>query len=94
MVQQTAEGGDLLVLGRGAVLVGMSERTTPQGVERLATRLFEAGSAQTVVALSMLLGGVRSLATTDSADMIDDAIDAVDQILARLRAAVLHAAER
>jgi len=49
----TTEGGDILVLGRGAVLVGMSERTTPQGVERLATRLFESGSARTIVALSM-----------------------------------------
>ena len=43
--QATTEGGDILVLGRGAVLVGMSERTTPQGVERLARRLFRAGSA-------------------------------------------------
>jgi arginine deiminase len=49
----TTEGGDILVLGRGAVLVGMSERTTPQGVERLARRLFDADSATKVVALSM-----------------------------------------
>ncbi len=49
----TAEGGDMLVLGRGAVLIGMSERTTPQGVERLAQRLFAAGSASTIVALAM-----------------------------------------
>jgi arginine deiminase len=49
----TTEGGDILVLGRGAVLVGMSERTTPQGVERLARRLFDAGSATRIVALSM-----------------------------------------
>ena len=49
----TTEGGDILVLGRGAVLVGMSERTTPQGVERLARRLFRAGSATRIVALSM-----------------------------------------
>jgi len=49
----TTEGGDMLVLGRGAVLVGMSERTTPQGVERLATRLFDAGSATRIVALAM-----------------------------------------
>jgi len=49
----TTEGGDILVLGRGAVLVGMSERTTPQGVERLARRLFRAGSAKKIVALSM-----------------------------------------
>jgi arginine deiminase len=49
----TTEGGDILVLGRGAVLVGMSERTTPQGVERLARRLFDAGSATKIVALAM-----------------------------------------
>jgi len=49
----TTEGGDILVLGRGAVLVGMSERTTPQGVERLATKLFASGSASRIVALAM-----------------------------------------
>ena len=41
----TMEGGDVHVIGRGAVLVGMSERTTPQAVERLALRLFAAGAA-------------------------------------------------
>jgi arginine deiminase len=49
----TTEGGDILVLGRGAVLVGMSERTSPQGVERLAHRLFAERSARKVVALAM-----------------------------------------
>ncbi|WP_062214250.1 arginine deiminase [Streptomyces sp. NBRC 109706] len=49
----TIEGGDVLVIGRGAVLVGMSERTTPQAVEQLARRLFAAGSARTIVALDM-----------------------------------------
>ncbi|WP_150462854.1 arginine deiminase [Nesterenkonia ebinurensis] len=51
--QATVEGGDVLVLGNGAVLVGMSERTTPQGVERLAKQLFAAGSADRVVALDL-----------------------------------------
>ncbi|MCC3766168.1 arginine deiminase [Streptomyces sp. UNOC14_S4] len=49
----TIEGGDVLVIGNGAVLVGMSERTTPQAVEALALRMFAAGSAQRVVALEM-----------------------------------------
>ncbi|GAA3208596.1 arginine deiminase [Nonomuraea helvata] len=49
----TIEGGDVLVIGRGAVLVGMSERTQPQAVEMLAQRLFAAGSARTIVALDM-----------------------------------------
>ncbi|WP_127128214.1 arginine deiminase [Georgenia sp. SYP-B2076] len=47
------EGGDVLVLGDGAVLVGMGERTTPQAVERLAARLFAGGTADRVVALTM-----------------------------------------
>lgn len=49
----TVEGGDVLVLGQGAVLVGMSERTTPQGVERLARRMFAAGAAERVVAVAL-----------------------------------------
>ncbi|MZE75751.1 arginine deiminase [Streptomyces xinghaiensis] len=52
----TIEGGDVLVLGNGAVLVGMSERTTPQAVEMLARGLFAAGSARTIVALDMPKG--------------------------------------
>jgi len=47
------EGGDILVIGNGAVLVGMSERTTPQAVEVLAHRLFEAGAARCLVAIDM-----------------------------------------
>ncbi|MEU4574102.1 arginine deiminase [Nonomuraea sp. ATR24] len=49
----TLEGGDVLVIGRGAVLVGMSERTQPQAVEMLARNLFRAGSARRIVALNM-----------------------------------------
>ncbi len=49
----TIEGGDILVLGNGAVLVGMSERTQPQAVEMLALRLFAAGAADRLVAIDM-----------------------------------------
>ncbi|SEQ46926.1 arginine deiminase [Streptomyces radiopugnans] len=49
----TIEGGDVLVIGNGAVLIGMSERTTPQAVEMLARGLFAVGSARTIVALDM-----------------------------------------
>ena len=47
------EGGDVLVLGNGAVLVAMSERTTPQAIEMLAHRLFSAGAADCLVAVDM-----------------------------------------
>lgn len=49
----TMEGGDVHVLGQGAVLVGMSERTTPQAVERLAQQLFAKQAATRVVGLQM-----------------------------------------
>lgn len=49
----TFEGGDVLVLGRGAVLIGMSERTRPQAVEMVARNLFRAGSARRIVALRL-----------------------------------------
>ncbi|GHF24799.1 arginine deiminase [Streptomyces mashuensis] len=52
----TIEGGDVLVIGGGAVLIGMSERTTPQAVEMLAHRMFSAGSARVIVALDMPKG--------------------------------------
>ncbi|MDB1122911.1 arginine deiminase [Vibrio algarum] len=49
----TIEGGDVLVIGKGAVLIGMSERTTPQGVENLAANLFSSGQANQVIALNL-----------------------------------------
>ncbi|MGH3409427.1 MAG: arginine deiminase, partial [Streptosporangiaceae bacterium] len=49
----TIEGGDVMVLGNGSVLVGMSERTQPPAVEVLAHRLFSAGAAQRVLAVDM-----------------------------------------
>jgi arginine deiminase len=47
------EGGDVLVLGRGAVLIGMGERTRPGAVELLAERLFASGAADRVIAVAM-----------------------------------------
>jgi arginine deiminase len=47
------EGGDILVIGNRCVLIGMGERTRPAAVERLAGRLFDAGAAQRVIALSL-----------------------------------------
>ncbi|MDO5739925.1 MAG: arginine deiminase [Ornithinimicrobium sp.] len=49
----TAEGGDILVPGNGVVLVGLSERTTAMGVERMARKLLAGGDVKTVIALDM-----------------------------------------
>jgi arginine deiminase len=49
----TLEGGDILVIGEGCVLIGMGERTRPAGVELLARRLFDAGAASRVIAVAL-----------------------------------------
>ncbi len=49
----TIEGGDVHVIGNGAVLIGMGERTTPMAVETVAHALFDAGQATTVVAIEL-----------------------------------------
>jgi arginine deiminase len=45
------EGGDVLLLGPGVIAVGVGERTTPAGAERLARQAFAAGLATTVLAV-------------------------------------------
>ena len=45
------EGGDVLLLAPGVVAVGVGERTTPAGVERLARQVFDGGLAHTVLAV-------------------------------------------
>ncbi|MDE2344771.1 MAG: arginine deiminase [Betaproteobacteria bacterium] len=47
------EGGDVMPLGQGIVLIGMGERSTPQAVSQYAHRLFEQGAATHVIAALM-----------------------------------------
>lgn len=51
--RSSLEGGDVMPVGNGTVLVGISERTTAQMVEILAQRLFEKGAAQRVIAVEL-----------------------------------------
>ncbi|GAA2636143.1 arginine deiminase [Paractinoplanes durhamensis] len=43
------EGGDVLVLAPDVLAIGVGERTTPAGAERLARRVFAAGLASTIL---------------------------------------------
>ena len=49
----TVEGGDVMMLSPRVVAVGMSERTSAVGVERLAANLLEDGSVERVVAIAL-----------------------------------------
>jgi arginine deiminase len=47
------EGGDVMPVGQGVVLIGMGERTTRQAVFQVCQRLFEHGAATRVIACLM-----------------------------------------
>jgi arginine deiminase len=49
--REHVEGGDVLLLAPGVIAVGVGERTTPAGAERLARQVFGAGMAHTVLAV-------------------------------------------
>jgi arginine deiminase len=51
--RSSLEGGDVMPVGNGTVLMGMSERTTPQMVETLAERLFARGGAERVIGVEL-----------------------------------------
>jgi arginine deiminase len=49
----TLEGGDVMPIGNKTVLVGMSERSSRQGISQMAAALFEQGAAERVVVAAM-----------------------------------------
>ena len=49
----TLEGGDMHVLGNGAIMIGLGERSTPMGVENLARSLFAKGAANKIIAIEL-----------------------------------------
>ncbi|MGV9826695.1 MULTISPECIES: arginine deiminase [unclassified Gordonia (in: high G+C Gram-positive bacteria)] len=49
----TVEGGDILVIGNRHVMIGMGERTAPQGVEVLADSLFRSGAVDKIIVVEL-----------------------------------------
>lgn len=51
--RSSLEGGDVMPIGQGSVLIGMSERTKGSMIEQIADAMFTTGSAERVIACSM-----------------------------------------
>jgi arginine deiminase len=47
------EGGDVLVISKDCVLIGLGERTKPQAVEKLANELFKHNAVTKVIAIEL-----------------------------------------
>lgn len=82
--QAHLEGGDVMPIGKGTVLIGMGERTTPQAVGQVARRLFAAGAAERVIATAMPksraamhLDTVFTLCDRDLANVYPEVVDAL-----------------
>ena len=80
----TVEGGDVMPIGKGVVLIGMGERSSPQGVSQLARSLFAQGVATHVLAAqlpksrgAMHLDTVFSFCDRDLATIFPEVVDGI-----------------
>ncbi|WP_224784956.1 arginine deiminase [Marinihelvus fidelis] len=78
------EGGDAMPIGNGTVLIGVSERTTAPMAEQVARALFDAGSAERVIACQMTrdrahmhLDTVFTLLDRDAVTVYPGVVDAI-----------------
>jgi arginine deiminase len=81
------EGGDVMPIGKGIVLIGMGERTTYQAVGQVARRLFKAEAAERVIAArmpvdraSMHLDTVFTFCDIDLVTVYQPVIDAIQTL--------------
>lgn len=80
----TIEGGDVMPVGGGTVLVGMSERTSRQAITQVASALFEQGAARSVVVAgmprlrsAMHLDTVMTFVDVDKVTVYPDIVDRI-----------------
>ncbi|MFZ2648651.1 MAG: arginine deiminase family protein [Burkholderiaceae bacterium] len=79
-----AEGGDIMALGRGVVLIGTGARTQARAAVQIAHALFEGGAAQNVIAAQLPQPGasepLERVFTQCSPDVVSYRPDMVDRI--------------
>ena len=92
--QASLEGGDVMPIGNGCVLLGISERTTVRMVELFATTLFEAGAVERVIACD--IGRDRAHMHLDTVvTMLDvDAVTVYPQVVDRIVAYSMRPSDR
>jgi arginine deiminase len=80
----SVEGGDVMPIGKGIVLIGMGERTTHQGVGQIAHQLFKHKTAARVIACvmpksraAMHLDTVFSLCDRDACTVFREVVEQI-----------------
>ncbi len=84
------EGGDVMPVGKGVVLLGMSQRTSAKAICKLASRLFAAGVAQHVIVaalpnkrLAMHLDSVFTFCDRDLVTVFPHVVDTMESFSLR-----------
>jgi arginine deiminase len=86
----TLEGGDVMPVGNGVVLIGMSERSSRQAITQVAAALFTAGAAERVIVAgmpklraAMHLDTVFTFADRDCATVFSGIVDGIQPFTLR-----------
>jgi arginine deiminase len=88
--QASMEGGDVMPIGNGAVLIGMSERTQGRMIEQVANELFQSGAAERVIAAVMTKDRAHMHLDTVFTFLDRDKATAYTQVVDNIRAVSLR----
>ena len=88
--RSSLEGGDVLPIGNGTVLIGMSERTRGGMIEQIAEILFAHGSAERVIACVMTRDRAHMHLDTVFTMLDCDKITAFPKVVNQIRAISLR----
>src|SRR5918993_1771250 len=84
------EGGDVMPIGNGAVLIGMSERSQARMIEQVAKALFAAGAAERVIACVMTKDRAHMHLDTVFTMLDRDTVTVYPQVMDKVRAVSLR----
>lgn len=88
------EGGDVMPIGNGTVLIGCGERTTPLMVEQLAQTLFTKGAAERIIACQMTKDRAHMHLDTVFTFLDRDAVTVYPQVVDQIVAFSLRPGDR
>ena len=88
--QASLEGGDVMPIGNGTVLIGMSERTQARMIEQVAKNLFAQGAAERVIAAVMTKDRAHMHLDTVFTFLDRDIVTAFPKVVPQIRAISLR----
>jgi arginine deiminase len=88
--QSSLEGGDVMPIGNGTVLIGMSERSQARMIEQIAKNLFAKGAAERVIAAVMTKDRAHMHLDTVFTFLDRDVVTAYPKVVSQIKAISLR----